>query len=71
MAEKVRLNLLVSPELNDRLDTIAASAGATKTDVIRQAIALMEVAHQAKRESKHIGIASDRNKLETEFVGLL
>lgn len=71
MVDKVRLNLLLSPELNGRLDNIAASAGATKTDVIRQAIALMEVVHQAKRDSKHVGISADRNKLDTEFVGLL
>ncbi len=71
MSDRVRLNLVVSNELNNTLETIAESSGSTKTDVIRQALALMNIAHRAKRESKHLGITADANKLDTEIVGLL
>jgi hypothetical protein len=70
MAEKVRLNLQVSNELNNVLEEIAGSNGSTKTDVIRQALALMKVAHQAKRNGKHLGVVADPEKLDTEIVGL-
>jgi hypothetical protein len=70
MAEKVRLNLQVSNELNNVLEEIADSSGSTKTDVIRQALALMKVAHQAKRSGKHLGVVADPDKLDTEIVGL-
>jgi predicted transcriptional regulator len=70
MAEKVRLNLQVSNELNNVLEEIADSNGSTKTDVIRQALALMKVAHQAKRTGKHLGVVADPDKLDTEIVGL-
>lgn len=71
MAEKVRLNLQISPELNKVLEEIADSAGATRTDVIRQALALMKAAHTAKREGKHLGTVADAKKLDTEYIGLL
>jgi len=71
MAEKVRLNLQLSSELNRALEEIADSSGSTKTDVIRQALALMEIAHTAKKNGKHIGIASRSDQLDTEIVGLI
>ncbi|MFD2182637.1 hypothetical protein [Rhodoplanes azumiensis] len=69
--DKVRLNLQVSSELNQMLETIAEDTGTQRSDVIRQALALMKVAHDAKRRGKHIGLVSDPDKLETEIVGLL
>ncbi|MDC7786257.1 hypothetical protein PQJ75_01385 [Rhodoplanes sp. TEM] len=69
--DKVRLNLQVSSELNQMLETIADDTGTQRSDVIRQALALMKVAHDAKRRGKHIGLVSDPEKLETEIVGLL
>lgn len=69
--DKVRLNLQVSSELNAVLEEIAGKAQSSKTDVIRQALALMKVAHTAKNNGKHLGIVSDAGKLDTEIVGLL
>lgn len=71
MAEWVRLNLQVSSELNKVLEEIADNSGSTKTDVIRQALALMKVAHNAKKSGKHLGLVGDADKLDTEIVGLL
>ncbi len=71
MADKVRLNLQVSSELNDVLEEIADNSGSTKTDVIRQALALMKVAHNAKKNGKHLGLVADADKLDTEIIGLL
>jgi metal-responsive CopG/Arc/MetJ family transcriptional regulator len=71
MAEKARVNLNVSTELNDLLESIANDTGSNRTEVIRQALALMKVAHEAKRKGKHIGLVSDPERLETEIIGLL
>ena len=71
MTEKVRLNLQVSSELNRVLEEIAGDTGSTRTDVIRQALALMKVAHEAKSKGRHLGLVTDPQKLETEIVGLL
>lgn len=71
MAGKTRLNFDVSHELNQSLDDIAADSGRTKTEVFRQALALLKVAHDAKRSGKHIGLVSDASKLDSEIIGLL
>ncbi|HEY3919436.1 MAG TPA: ribbon-helix-helix domain-containing protein [Stellaceae bacterium] len=71
MADKIRLNLQLSQELNAALEAIAEDTGTNRTDVIRQALALMKVAHQAKQKGRHLGLVSDPAKLETEIVGLI
>jgi hypothetical protein len=68
---KVRLNLQMSAETNDLLEKIADDAGSNKSEVIRQAIALMKFAHEAKQKGKHFGVVNDPDKLDVEIVGLL
>jgi hypothetical protein len=69
--EKIRMNFQVSPELNEVLDKIADDTGASRSDVIRQALALMKVAHEAKLNGKRMGFVTDPSKLDTEIVGLI
>ena len=68
--EKVRLSLDVSPQLNDVLEDLARRTGRSKSDVLRQAIALIQVASNARSEGKRIGIAEEGDQLSTEIVGL-
>ena len=71
MTAKIRLNLQVSEQLNADLEEMADSTGSNRTEVIRQALALMKIAHQARREGRHLGLVSDPSKLDTELVGIL
>lgn len=68
--EKVRLSLDISPELNKLLEDLAATTGGTKSDVLRKAIALMEVAVDARRRGLKLGLAEKDQTLATEIVGL-
>ncbi|HEV7858499.1 MAG TPA: ribbon-helix-helix domain-containing protein [Pyrinomonadaceae bacterium] len=68
--EKVRLSLDISPELNELLEQLAGWTGSTKSEVLRKAIALMEVAVEAKRQGKKFGIAEKDQQLSTEIIGL-
>lgn len=67
---KVRLSLDISVELNDLLEELAEKTGGTKSDVLRRAITLMEVAVEAKRQGKKFGIAEKDQPLATEIIGL-
>lgn len=67
---KVRLSLDISPELNTLLEKLAGNIGGTKSDVLRKAIALMEVAVDAKRQGKKFGIAEKDQQLATEIIGI-
>jgi predicted transcriptional regulator len=68
--ETIRLSLNVSPELYETLNTLAAKLHSTKSDVLRKAVALLEVAVRAKEEHKKFGVAAPNQTLETEIVGL-
>jgi predicted transcriptional regulator len=68
--EKVRLSLDISPELNALLESLAVATGGTKSDVLRKAIALMEVAVDAKRRGLKLGLAEKDQPLATEIIGL-
>ncbi len=53
-----RLNFDVSPELDEIIEKLVKLTGSTsKSEVLRRAIALMEVAAEAKQEGKKIVIA--------------
>ncbi|NHC37711.1 DNA-binding protein [Scytonema millei] len=65
--EIVHLNLDLSPELNEKLEEIAQKIGGTKSDVLRQAIALMQIAIAAKEQGKKFGIAESNQPLATEI----
>jgi predicted transcriptional regulator len=54
---KVRLSLDVSPELNDLLEQLARETHATKSDVLRKAIALMDVAVEAKERGQKLYVS--------------
>lgn len=68
--ESVRLSLVVSPELNARLEKLAAAEHSSKTEILKKAIALFDVAYQAKTEDKRLGIFGSNKQLETEIVGI-
>jgi predicted transcriptional regulator len=68
--EKVRLSLDISPELNTLLEELAAATSGTKSDVLRKAIGLMEVAVDGKRRGLKLGLADKGQLLTTEIVGI-
>ncbi len=71
MAEKVRLSLQISEDVNRFLEQMADDTSGTKSDVLRRALALLKVAHEGKRKGKRLGFVSDSGNLETEIVGPL
>lgn len=64
-----RLSINLSKEIAAALDEIAAETDSTKTAVIRNAIALLKLAHDEKQKGRHLGFASSSEKLDTEIVG--
>jgi hypothetical protein len=69
--DRVRLSLDVSTELNNLLQELADETGTTKSDVLRKAIALMDVAVDAKREGKRVFISDHAPEgASREIVGI-
>jgi predicted transcriptional regulator len=68
--EPVRINMLLSPELNSRLERLASSEHTTKSEILRKAIALFDVVYEAKSEKRRFGILDSNKQLVTEIVGI-
>jgi len=66
----IRVSLDVSPELFETLETLSEKTHTSKADVLRRAIALMQVSVAAKEQGKRVGAAEAGQSLATEFVGL-
>jgi predicted transcriptional regulator len=67
---EIRLSLVVSPELNDVLEDLADASHSTKSEVLRKAIALFDVASAAKQKNQKIGILDQDDKVVKEIVGI-
>ena len=70
MAEKVKLSLELSRELDEMLQQMADESATTKSEILRRALALAKVAHNARKENRHLGIVDDPKKLDREIVNL-
>jgi predicted transcriptional regulator len=68
--ESIRLSLSISPELNARLDNLAQSGHTTKSEILRKAIALFDVAAQAKAENNRLGVLDQNKRLLSEIIGI-
>jgi predicted transcriptional regulator len=68
--EAVRLTLAVSPELNERLEELAASGHTSKSEILRKAFALFDIVAEAKSQKKRFGILDQDKHLVTEIVGI-
>lgn len=68
--DKVKLSLIVSEQLNETLENLAHESGSTKSDVLRKALALLEVASEARRDGNRIGVLTTDRQVLTEIVGV-
>lgn len=68
--QRIQINLDLSLELYQTLNNLAQQTNGDNTEVLLKAIALMEVAVEAKQKGKHIWIADENQNLETEVVGI-
>ncbi len=69
---KVRMNIEVSKEVSDLLETLAAEEDTTKTEIVRRALSVLKAYKQQKARGRiHIGFTSNPENLDAELVGIL
>ncbi len=64
----VRLNLDLSPELNQILEELSSQIGGSKSDVLRQAITMMQIIVTAKEQMKKLGITEADRLIANEII---
>lgn len=70
-SRKVRFSMTVSRDLDELLEKMAKDSGATKNEVVRNALKLYKAAVENTRRGRHMGFADDPKRLDTEIVGIL
>jgi predicted transcriptional regulator len=68
-SKQIRLSLDVSQELNFVLDEMAEKSHASKSELLKKSIALMEVALQEKEKGNHLSVVSKDQRIIKEIVG--
>ena len=56
--------------LNETLEELAERSHSSKSDILRKAIALFDVAAQAKQKDQRVGILDRDDKVVKEIVGI-
>jgi hypothetical protein len=69
---KVRLNIEVSPELAEILDSVAKAEHATRSEIVRRAISVLKVCKEQREMGRpHLGFVKDPRRLDAEILGIL
>ncbi|BAZ50343.1 hypothetical protein NIES4103_29590 [Nostoc sp. NIES-4103] len=68
--QRIQINLDLSPELYETINNLAQQMNVDNAEVLLKAIALLEIATEAKHKGKHFWIADDNHNLETEIVDI-
>lgn len=66
----IRLNLTVSDDLARRLDELSGESQTSKSEILRKALTLFDVAREGKRSGKKLALVGDGGQVKTEIVGL-
>lgn len=67
----VRVNMVLSDELNREIENAATESETTKSEILRKALQLYLAARDGKQRGLKIGLIEPKtDKLQTEIVGL-
>lgn len=70
MADRIRLTLEVSAELNQQLEAMANALDCSKSELLQKAIALIEVGVEAKVAGNQLGVFDVTGRMVTRIVGV-
>ncbi|TVP68775.1 MAG: transcriptional regulator [Rhodobacteraceae bacterium] len=67
----VRMNLVLSDDLNSAIEKVVSDSESNKSEVIRKALQLFIAAQEGKKRGLKLGLVEPSTRqMETEFVGL-
>jgi len=66
----VRLNVTLSSDLSRKLDQIAEESSQSKSEILRKALTLFEVAREGRAEGKKLTLVDSKAGTTTEIIGL-
>ncbi|MFN6517180.1 MAG: hypothetical protein RMY29_022100 [Nostoc sp. CreGUA01] len=68
--QPIQINLDLSPEIYETISNLAQQINGDNAEVLLKAMALLEVAVEAKQKGKHVWIVDENQNLETEITDI-
>lgn len=68
--DMVRFSLNVSPELADKIEQMSEKAHTTKSDILRKAIFLMDIAIDSKEHGNKLAVVNPQGQKVSEIIGV-
>ena len=69
MATRSKFNVQFSVRQNGALEELAAELETTKAEVLKRALALLDIAVREKKSGNHIGVVRNRQEVK-EIIGI-
>ena len=66
----IRLNISISDDLAAKLDELSGESQTTKSEILRKALTLFDLAREGKRQGKKLALVGEGGQVATEIVGL-
>jgi predicted transcriptional regulator len=70
MGERVRVSFEMPVEMNKTLDKLAESLDSTRTDILRKAIALLQVVAEGKAKGQQLALVDKQDQVTSKIIGL-
>jgi predicted transcriptional regulator len=66
----IRLNITISDDLAAKLDELSGESQTSKSEILRKALTLFDLAREGKRHGKKLALVGEGGQVTTEIVGL-
>ena len=70
MSNVVRMSLNISPELAEKLEKMSEESHSSKSDVLRKAIFLMDIAIDSKKEGNQLAVVNKDGQKVSGILGI-
>ena len=70
MSNVVRMSLNISPELAEKLEKMSEESHTSKSDVLRKAIFLMDIAIDSKKEGNQLAVVNKDGQKVSGILGI-
>jgi len=70
MSNVVRMSLNISPELAEKLEKMSEESHSSKSDILRKAIFLMDIAIDSKKEGNQLAVVNKDGQKVSGILGI-
>lgn len=70
MSQVVRMSLNISPELAEKLEQMSEETHTSKSDIIRKALLIMDIAIDNKKKGNRLALVNKQDQKVSDILGI-